>query len=82
MKLKEYCEKESITMKSIALALGYQYNHFANCIAGRTRLSLERARAVSEYCNGEVTIDDLLPYKKPKYCSDPRCNKVLDRSYW
>ena len=82
MNLREYCEKQNITMKSIADVEGFQYSHFMNCVAGRTRFSLARARAISERCNGEVTLDDLLPYKRPVHCSDPRCNKVLDRKYW
>ena len=80
MKLKEYCAKKKITMKSIAEALGYQYNHFANCIAGRTRLSLERARAVSSFCKGEVRIDDLIPFKKAVHC--PTCKRILPRKDW
>lgn len=75
MKLKDYCVKEKITMTSIAKALGYSVRSFLNAAAGVERFSYARAKTISEYCNGEVTVDDLIPFIPEKRCS--KCNQVI-----
>lgn len=61
MKLKDYCTEKNITMKSIADALGYEYHAFSSCLRGEKRFSYERAKEISKYCGGMVTVDELLP---------------------
>lgn len=77
MKLNEYCKRENITMKSIADHLGYSYNYFAHCANGTEKFSYKRAKEVSEFCEGEVTIDDLLPSLKVEKC--PMCKRTFPR---
>jgi hypothetical protein len=74
LKLKEYCEKEGITMSSIAKSLNYSVIGFLHAVNGSQKMSYKRAKEVSEYCDGEVTVDDLIPYKKPERCS--HCKSV------
>jgi len=77
LKLKEYCKRENITLRSIAENVGIPYNYFAHCASGKEKFSYQRAKRVSEYCHGEVTVDDLIPYVEPKRCSE--CNRILPK---
>lgn len=78
MKLKDYCAKENITLKYIADSLNISYNYFAHCASGIKRFSYNRAKMVSEFCNGEVSVDDLIPYEKINVC--PSCQRPIQKS--
>lgn len=82
MNLKDYCKKEKITLKTLSKAMGYNYLYFASQVRGLRRFTFQTAKDISEYCNGEVTVEELLPMQHPIRCSDPRCNRVLDKKYW
>jgi len=78
LKLKDYCKKENITLRTIAENVGIPYNYFAHCASGIEKFSYHRAKRISEFCNGEVTIDDLIPYEKSEVC--PTCKRILPKS--
>lgn len=82
MNLKEWCEKQNVTVKSVCKGLSQDYAYFIQQVRGEKRFTVQMARMISDYTGGEVTLDDLLPYKKPIRCSDPRCNRLLHRKFW
>lgn len=82
MRLKEYCAKKNITLRSIANHFGYAYTHFSMCARGIRRFGVDRAHQISKYCNGEVTIEDLLPptkEKKEQHILAPKYRRLEDR---
>jgi DNA-binding transcriptional regulator YdaS (Cro superfamily) len=56
-------------------ALGQHYPYFIQQVRGVKKFTVQMARMISEYTDGEVTIDDLIPYIRPTHCS--KCKQLL-----
>jgi len=61
-------------MSSIAKNLGYSVVGFLHAVNGNQKMSYRRAKEVSEFCNGEVTVEDLITYEKQERC--PKCKSL------
>jgi DNA-binding transcriptional regulator YdaS (Cro superfamily) len=80
MDLKEYLQKEGISVPKFARRLGLHYNTIYLWMKGERDPTRDNALAVQDATSGEVTIDDMLKDTNERQLC-PTCNRKLPKNY-
>lgn len=76
MKLQDYLERERIPISQLAKFLDVHPNHLYMIKTGKRHPGYQLAKAIQEFTNGEVTVDELV---KPKEAlpTCPHCGRRM-----
>ncbi len=77
MKLKEYLEKEKISVNSFSKKLGVESASLWSFMKGTKRAGPKMAKKISEATNGIVSVEEIRPILEKCLC--PTCGKIMPR---